>query len=80
MGEGVDGEAGEVRGFGSKCSNLPEAPQCLQHASGSEPGLYKGTEGVTLRSLEVANSPNFLTFLLSFFSLFFKLWVAKFEQ
>lgn len=42
----MDGEAGEVRGFGSKCSNLPEAPQCLQHASGSEPGLYKGTEAL----------------------------------
>ena len=35
-----------MRGFGSKCSNLPEAPQCLQHASGSEPGVDKGTKAI----------------------------------
>lgn len=39
-----------MRGFGSKCSNLPEAPQCLQHASGSEPGIHKGTKAILSES------------------------------
>ena len=40
-------------------------------------GYIRGPRRYSLRSLEVANSPNFLTFLLSFFSLFFQIVGCK---